>query len=80
MPATWAYVQDVLIGARVARTTDGNIRIGVAFLRQLLHQFRGNERLALAGYYQGPRSLRVIGMLPQTKAYVADVLALKTRL
>lgn len=80
MPVTWAYVQDVLIGARVARTTDGNIRIGVAFLRQLLHQFRGNERLALAGYYQGPRSLRAIGMLPQTKAYVADVLALKTRL
>ena len=78
-PATWAFVEDVLLGRKVPRTVAGNIRVGVAFLDHLLHVFRGNERLALAAYYQGPHSVMTRGLLRVTKAYVADVLALKRR-
>jgi peptidoglycan hydrolase-like protein with peptidoglycan-binding domain len=78
-PATWSFVETVLLGRRVPRTLDGNVRIGVAFLRHVLGVFRGDERLALAAYYQGVKAVRQYGVLPQTRAYVANVLALKSR-
>jgi soluble lytic murein transglycosylase-like protein len=76
---TWAFVQEVLLGRKLPRTTDANIRAGVVFLHHLLHRFRGNVRLALAGYHQGPESVRRAGLLPWTKRYVANILALRTR-
>jgi LysM repeat protein len=80
MPATWHWVEWRLIGQRVPRTTSGNIRIGIAYLRQLLRDFHGDVRLALASYYQGEGAVRQIGMLPVTRAYVADILALSRRM
>jgi soluble lytic murein transglycosylase-like protein len=79
-PATWDYVETVLVGRRIPRTTSGNVRVGVAFLRQLLRQFRGDVRLALAAYVQGPRSVRRHGLFRETEQYVAGVLALSRRL
>jgi hypothetical protein len=79
-PATWDYAESILIGMRIPRTADGNVRIGVAYLRHLLREFGGDERLALAGYYQGPASVRRRGLLGETKAFVADVQALKQRM
>jgi peptidoglycan hydrolase-like protein with peptidoglycan-binding domain len=79
-PATWDYAESVLIGMRIPRTADGNIRIGLAYLHHLLHSFGGDERLALAAYYQGPASVRTRGLLGETKAFVADVQALKQRM
>jgi len=79
-PATWDYVEGVLIGSPIPRTADGNVRIGVAYLRHLLRAFGGSERLALAAYYQGPASVRKRGLLRETKAFVADVQALKQRM
>jgi peptidoglycan hydrolase-like protein with peptidoglycan-binding domain len=79
-PATWDYAESILIGMPIPRTADGNVRIGVAYLRHLLREFRGDERLALAGYYQGPASVRKRGLLRETKAFVADVQALKQRM
>jgi Transglycosylase SLT domain/Putative peptidoglycan binding domain/LysM domain len=79
-PATWDYVEGILIGSRIPRTADGNVRIGVAYLSHLLRAFGGSERLALAAYYQGPASVRTRGLLRETKAFVADVQALKTRM
>ena len=79
-PSTWDYAESVLIGMRIPRTADGNVRIGVAYLHHLLHAFRGDERLALAAYYQGPASVRKRGLLRETKAFVADVQALKQRM
>ena len=79
-PATWDYVEGVLIGSPIPRTADGNVRIGVAYLRHLLRAFGGSERLALAAYYQGPASVRKRGLLRETKAFVADVQALRTRM
>jgi hypothetical protein len=78
LPVTWGYVETVLLGAKVPRTASGNIRIGVAFLRQLLREFGGDERKALAAWYQGPASLRKRGVLRESKSFVANVLALKS--
>jgi peptidoglycan hydrolase-like protein with peptidoglycan-binding domain len=77
--ATWRFVEDVLLGRSVPRTADGNIRVGTLFLRHLLREFRGDERLALAAYYQGPKAVREEGVHPLTRRYVANVLALRTR-
>ena len=78
-PATWDFVETVLLGRSVARTTEGNIRVGTAFLAHLLRRFRGDERLAVGAYYQGARSVRRHGLFRETRRYVANVLALKVR-
>ena len=79
-PATWDYVETVLLGRQIPHTTSGNVHVGVAFLNQLLREFRGDVRLALAAYVQGPRSVRRKGELRETRHYVAGVLALSRRL
>ena len=80
MPSTWSFVEDGVIGAPVAHTPDGGVRVGVAFLRHLLVGFGGNVRLSVAAYYQGETATRMFGVLPISKPYVANVLALRTRL
>ena len=80
LPSTWRYVETVLIGHRVPHTADGNVRVGVAFLAHLLRQFEGDERLALAAYYRGPAAVRSSGVGPETRRYVANVLALRSRM
>jgi N-acetylmuramoyl-L-alanine amidase len=79
LPGTWTYVEDVLIGHPVPHTGDGDVRIGVAFLHHLIRAFGGNEARAVAAYYQGERSVRVRGVLPGTRWYVRNVLALRGR-
>jgi soluble lytic murein transglycosylase-like protein len=80
LPETWDYVEQVLLlGRSVPHTADGNVRIGVAYLHHLLDLFDGDERQALAAYYQGARALQDAGLLPGTKQYVDDIIALKSR-
>ena len=79
-PATWDYVEQVLVGRQIPNTLSGNVQVGVVYLRQLLREFGGDLRLALAGYVQGPQSVRTRGFLLETKHYVAGVLALRTRI
>jgi hypothetical protein len=79
LPSTWHYVERVLLGRSVRRTVSGNIRVGAAFMRQLLAEFNGDERLALAAWYQGPASVRRLGPYQVTRLFVADVLALRQR-
>jgi LysM repeat protein len=79
LPGTWTYVEDVLIGHSVPHTGDGDVRIGVALLHHLIGAFGGNEARAVAAYYQGERSVRTRGMLPETRRYVRNVLALRGR-
>jgi LysM repeat protein len=79
-PDTWDYVEQVLLlGRSVPHDADGNVRVGVAYLHHLLHVYGGDERRALAAYYQGARALDLAGFLPGTKLYVDDILALKSR-
>ena len=56
-----------------------NVGAGVLYLGQLLRQTGGDPALAAAGYYQGLASVRRIGMLPETRRYVDNVLALRGR-
>jgi peptidoglycan hydrolase-like protein with peptidoglycan-binding domain len=78
LPVTWSYVETVLIGAQVPRTASGNIRIGVVYIRQLLREFGGDERKALAAWYQGPASVRKNGILAESKIFIRNVLALRS--
>ena len=76
-PATWRFVETILIGRHIPRNPRGNIRIGVAYLDFLIRDFRGNVRLALCAYNQGPWSVRSRGPYRQTRRFAADVLAVR---
>lgn len=78
-PTTWTYTEH-LLGTRVAHTTDGNIRIGVAYFHQMLREFGGDRRRALAAYYQGPRAVRELGVYASSERYAANILALARRM
>jgi LysM repeat protein len=80
MPATWAYVETVLIGQPIPHTPDGDIRVGLAYLHHLLHAFAGDRHLALAGYLQGEQSVRTEGVLPSSLGYIAEVLVREAQL
>ena len=79
IPATRAFVEQFLIGQRVPRTMDGNVRLGVAFLHHLLHRFGMDVRLALGAYYSGPAAVLSRGLSRETRHFVANVLALRGR-
>ena len=80
MPGTWSWVQANLSQARLdpSSPTD-NVKAGSLYLAHLLRETNGDPALAAAGYYQGLASVRRIGMLPETRRYVANVLALRGR-
>jgi peptidoglycan hydrolase-like protein with peptidoglycan-binding domain len=78
-PATWDFVEEVLLGRDIPHTTEGNVLVGVLFLRHLLREFGGDERLALGAYYQGARAVRERGLLPETVWYVGVIRSLKGR-
>ncbi len=80
LPSTRQYVEDVLVGRKIPNTVDGDIEVGVLYLRHLLQVFRGDERLALAGWYQGELAVRRHGLYKVTKPFVANVLALRARM
>jgi peptidoglycan hydrolase-like protein with peptidoglycan-binding domain len=80
LPSTWDYVETVLLKHRVQHDADGNVEVGLAYLRHLLDAFDGNERLALAAWYQGERSVRAQGLLKVSVVFVDDVLALRERM
>lgn len=80
MPDTVRFVSRSLIGADLdpANPSD-NIRMSARFLKYLLDENGGDVSMALASYYQGLAAVRRKGVYPQTQAYVAGVLALRSR-
>jgi hypothetical protein len=78
-PGTWRYVENFIIAHRVPHTLDGGVRVGVAYFHQLLHEFNFRTRRALAAYYQGAWAVRRYGLYPETRRFVANVLALRSR-
>jgi Putative peptidoglycan binding domain/Transglycosylase SLT domain len=78
-PGTWRYVENFIIAHNVPQTLDGGVRVGVAYLHQLLHEFRFNVRKAIGAYYQGPHGVRRYGLYPETRQFVRNVLALRSR-
>ena len=80
MPGTGEWVSKYLVGRRLdLRKVEDNVRAGVAYLKQLL-RIASSEGQALAGYYQGLASVRKRGYYEDTKRYVSNILALRTRL
>jgi len=80
MPSTRAFVEQVLVGHPIPQTLDGDIEVGILYLRHLLGQFEGNTGLALGAWYQGERAVKQFGLYQMTKPFVTDVLALKARM
>jgi N-acetylmuramoyl-L-alanine amidase len=79
MPYTGTYLADNVLHRHLdLGDAHDNISAGVALLSILTHEARSTAQ-AVAGYYQGLDSVRTHGMLPSTKHYVADVLALRNR-
>ena len=81
MPGTWDYVQENLAGGEVLdpNSAADNIHAGVMYLGRLLEDAGGDENAAIAGYYQGLSSVRERGMFDDTKQYVDNVQALRSR-
>jgi len=80
MPGTWSYVQDHLAPRALdPNSATDNVHAGVLYLKRLLTDTGGDENAAIAGYYQGLASVRSRGMFDDTKQYVANVQALRSR-
>ena len=80
MPATVDFVCDRLLKQQLdPAVPEHNIRMSARYLRWLLDRADGSTSRALAGYYQGPASVRERGMFNQTRAYVEGVQALRER-
>ena len=77
MPATASDM-----GVLDAFNTDQNIRGGARYLSLLLHDFRGDERLAAAAYNAGPGAVQRYNGVPpyaETQVYVQRVDTLRKR-
>jgi soluble lytic murein transglycosylase-like protein len=80
VPGTWNWVQANLARRQLNPSLPiDNVGAGVLYLGHLLRETGGDPALAAAGYYQGLSSVRSIGMLPETRRYVANVMALRAR-
>jgi soluble lytic murein transglycosylase-like protein len=77
IPSTGEWISGV-IGRRLdLLNPSDNVTAGVVLLKILVQQ--AGERKAVAGYYQGLKSVREHGMFRDTKQYVDNVLYLKRR-
>jgi soluble lytic murein transglycosylase-like protein len=81
LPGTWDWVQSNLSKSRRLDPSSpaDNVRAGSLYLAQLLRDTNGDPAMAAAAYYQGLSSVKRIGMLPETRRYVANVLSLRSR-
>jgi soluble lytic murein transglycosylase-like protein len=80
MPGTGRFTGETILQRSVnTANLERNVEAGVAFFAYLLQQAKGDAKLAVAGYYQGLRSVRQTGMQADTKRYVANVMTLKQR-
>lgn len=75
IPSTGAWAEDVLGHDLDLMQVRDNARAGVVLLAELTDA--APTRRAVAGYYQGLAGVRAEGMYDDTRAYVANVLALK---
>jgi soluble lytic murein transglycosylase-like protein len=78
MPSTAAWLASYTTRPLDRYDAGENVRGGVTLLHLLLQS--ANVPDTIASYYQGLASVRANGLYPDTKAYVANVLALMARL
>lgn len=73
MPTTATWISQSLIGVDLdPQVADDNIRMSARFLAWLIG-YMGGEEAAIAGYYQGPTSVRSLGYYDDTRAYVTNI-------
>lgn len=79
MPVTSRWLADEVIGISSLDPTvpDDNIRMTAAYLAWLSRAM-GDREQAIAAYYQGPTSVRLLGVFPVSEVYVTAVSALFT--
>jgi LysM repeat protein len=77
-PYTGAHIEDLLGRQLNLYNLDDNVLAGVYWLSVLLRYYGGDERMAVAAYYEGTRAIAHHGLYQDTVQYVADVLALKS--
>ena len=77
IPSTGEWMSGVVGRDLRLHNLRDNATAGVVLLKVLLDQT--SERKAVAGYYQGLQGVRRFGLYDDTKRYVANVLALKSR-
>lgn len=78
-PYTADHINYLLGTSLNIHNLDDNIHAGVYWLSVLVRYYGGDQRLAIAAYYQGTRSIARVGLFKDTVQYVANVLALQTR-
>ena len=78
LPETGAWVGTEIVGRPldIAGSASDNILAGVAFLDWLIDR-SGSEEDALSLYVQGQGSVARVGILPETQAYLDNVLAIR---
>ncbi|MCH7904082.1 MAG: lytic transglycosylase domain-containing protein [Armatimonadetes bacterium] len=67
-----------MLGVTDVWNPEQNLSAGARYLAQMLRDFDGDERLALAAYNSGPGTVRFAGGMPdipETQRYVIEVLA-----
>ncbi len=79
LPSTARWMSGVIGRQLDLMHAQDAVTCGVALLRTLQRSAR-DETEVIAAYYQGLASVRANGMFGETKAYVASVLALKSRM
>jgi N-acetylmuramoyl-L-alanine amidase len=80
LPGTWWWIQDQLGSQPLDPASPReNVHAGVMYLGQLLRDTGGDERTAVASYYQGLVSVRSRGLFEDTKQYVDAVMAHRGR-
>ncbi len=80
LPTTSTWVaRDLLASPELdPRDPDDNIRMSARLLRWLIGHM-GSEKRALAGYYQGPGSVRSRGLFDDTQEYITNITQLRSR-
>jgi len=79
-PPTYAWVESYLLGRQLVRGDPADdIEAGVAYLSFLQRAVDGDERMALAAYHQGLRSVRNRGITDATARFVESVLRERPR-
>jgi len=80
MPQTGEFISKYLLKEPVnLNDREQNIRAGIRFFAFYLSKTSGDERTAVAGYFQGLRSVWQNGVSERAQRYVNSVLALRNR-
>lgn len=80
MPRTWGWIDSTLSTRRLDPTSAvDNVHAGTLYLQHLLRETGGDPDQAAAAYYQGLASVRSRGLYDDTKRYVENVRALRSR-